>query len=80
MRWWFAIPLWKRVLGGLVAGLLLALVWPDAAPLSCASMMPGTPIAFFTAAATFCVVRIVAAAASGDSSPAGMAVAVSPPS
>ena len=32
MRGWFAIPLWKRVLGGLVLGLLLALVWPDAAP------------------------------------------------
>ena len=32
MRWWFAVPLWKRVLGGLVAGLVLALVWPDAAP------------------------------------------------
>jgi Na+/H+-dicarboxylate symporter len=29
---WFAIPLWKRVLGGLVLGLLLALVWPQAAP------------------------------------------------
>src|SRR3546814_18948334 len=32
MRRWFAIPLWKRVLGGLVPGLLLALVWPEAAP------------------------------------------------
>src|SRR3546814_6027831 len=32
MRRWFAIPLWKRVLGGLVLGLLLALVWPEAAP------------------------------------------------
>ena len=32
MRRWFAISLWKRVLGGLVLGLLLALVWPDAAP------------------------------------------------
>src|SRR3546814_13592362 len=31
-RRWFAIPLWKRVLGGLVLGLLLALVWPEAAP------------------------------------------------
>ncbi|HEX8554302.1 MAG TPA: cation:dicarboxylase symporter family transporter, partial [Sphingomonas sp.] len=29
---WFAIPLWKRVLGGLVLGLILALVWPQAAP------------------------------------------------
>ncbi|HKX89430.1 MAG TPA: cation:dicarboxylase symporter family transporter, partial [Sphingopyxis sp.] len=32
MRKWFAIPLWKRVLGGLVAGLALALIWPEAAP------------------------------------------------
>jgi Na+/H+-dicarboxylate symporter len=29
---WFAIPLWKRVLGGLVLGLLFALVWPQATP------------------------------------------------
>ena len=35
MKWlkaWFAIPLWKRVLGALALGLLLALVWPQAAP------------------------------------------------
>jgi Na+/H+-dicarboxylate symporter len=32
MRLWFAVPLWKRVLGGLVLGLLLALLWPAAAP------------------------------------------------
>ncbi|UUL81715.1 dicarboxylate/amino acid:cation symporter [Sphingomonas qomolangmaensis] len=32
MRAWFAIPLWQRVLGGLVLGVLLGLFWPDAAP------------------------------------------------
>ncbi len=32
MSGWFAIPLWKRVLGGLVLGLLLGLLWPQAAP------------------------------------------------
>ena len=32
MRGWFAIPLWKRVLGGLALGLVLALAWPAAAP------------------------------------------------
>ena len=32
MRGWFAIPLWQRVLGGLVLGLVLAFVWPAAAP------------------------------------------------
>ncbi|QQV77704.1 dicarboxylate/amino acid:cation symporter [Sphingomonas aliaeris] len=32
MHGWFAIPLWQRVLGGLVLGLVLALVWPEAAP------------------------------------------------
>lgn len=32
MARWFAIPLWQRVLGGLVLGLVLALVWPAAAP------------------------------------------------
>ena len=32
MSGWFAIPLWKRVLGGLALGLLLGLVWPQAAP------------------------------------------------
>ncbi|MFD1612275.1 dicarboxylate/amino acid:cation symporter [Sphingomonas tabacisoli] len=29
---WFAIPLWKRVLGALVLGLVFAIVWPQAAP------------------------------------------------
>jgi Na+/H+-dicarboxylate symporter len=29
---WFATPLWKRVVGALVLGLLFALVWPQAAP------------------------------------------------
>jgi Na+/H+-dicarboxylate symporter len=29
---WFAIPLWQRVLGGLVLGVLLGAVWPEAAP------------------------------------------------
>lgn len=32
MRAWFAIPLWKRVLVGLMLGLALALIWPQAAP------------------------------------------------
>lgn len=32
MARWFAIPLWQRVLGGLALGLLLALIWPAAAP------------------------------------------------
>ncbi|WP_425475215.1 dicarboxylate/amino acid:cation symporter [Sphingomonas silueang] len=32
MSRWFAIPLWRRVLGGLVLGLLLGLLWPQAAP------------------------------------------------
>lgn len=32
LRAWVAIPLWKRVLGALALGLLLALVWPEAAP------------------------------------------------
>jgi len=32
MRRWFAVPLWQRVLGGLALGVLLALVWPSAAP------------------------------------------------
>jgi Na+/H+-dicarboxylate symporter len=32
MRGWFAVPLWRRVLGGLALGVLLALVWPAAAP------------------------------------------------
>jgi Na+/H+-dicarboxylate symporter len=29
---WFAIPLWQRVVGGLVIGVILALVWPAGAP------------------------------------------------
>ncbi|HZF42290.1 MAG TPA: dicarboxylate/amino acid:cation symporter [Sphingomonadaceae bacterium] len=29
---WFAIPLWKRVLGALVLGLLFALIWPAGTP------------------------------------------------
>jgi Na+/H+-dicarboxylate symporter len=29
---WFAIPLWQRVLGGLVLGLVFALIWPEATP------------------------------------------------
>ena len=32
MNRWFAIPLWKRVLGGLALGLALALIWPTGAP------------------------------------------------
>ncbi|HXG99877.1 MAG TPA: dicarboxylate/amino acid:cation symporter [Sphingomicrobium sp.] len=32
VRGWFAIPLWKRVLGALVLGLLFALLWPSATP------------------------------------------------
>ena len=31
IRDWFSIPLWKRVLGGLALGLLLALLWPAVA-------------------------------------------------
>lgn len=31
-RGWFAIPLWKRVLGALLLGLVFAIVWPDATP------------------------------------------------
>jgi Na+/H+-dicarboxylate symporter len=31
-RGWFRIPLWKRVAGGLAAGLLIGLFWPSAAP------------------------------------------------
>ena len=31
-RLWFSIPLWKRVVAGLVLGLLVGLVWPAAAP------------------------------------------------
>lgn len=29
MTRWFAIPLWRRVLGGLALGLVFALVWPE---------------------------------------------------
>lgn len=32
MRAWFAIALWKRVLGALALGLVFALVWPSATP------------------------------------------------
>lgn len=32
LRGWFAIPLWKRVMAGLVLGLLVGLAWPAAAP------------------------------------------------
>lgn len=32
LRGWFAIPLWKRVLGALMVGLLLGIFWPAAAP------------------------------------------------
>lgn len=31
-RMWFSIPLWKRVVAGLVLGLLVGLLWPAAAP------------------------------------------------
>lgn len=32
LRGWFNIPLWKRVLGALVLGLLFAILWPSATP------------------------------------------------
>ena len=32
MTRWFAIPLWKRVIGGLLLGIALGLMWPAAAP------------------------------------------------
>jgi Na+/H+-dicarboxylate symporter len=32
LRGWFAIPLWMRVVAGLVLGLLVGLAWPAAAP------------------------------------------------
>jgi Na+/H+-dicarboxylate symporter len=32
LRNWFAIPLWKRVLGALALGVLLGVFWPQAAP------------------------------------------------
>lgn len=31
-RFWFAIPLWQRVVGALVLGVIFALVWPAGAP------------------------------------------------
>ena len=32
MKTWLLIPLWKRVLGGLILGLVFALIWPSGAP------------------------------------------------
>ena len=32
VRAWFAVALWKRVIGALFLGVLLALIWPNAAP------------------------------------------------
>ncbi|WP_448665212.1 dicarboxylate/amino acid:cation symporter [Sphingomonas sp. CJ20] len=32
LKHWFATPLWKRVLGALLLGLVFALVWPSATP------------------------------------------------
>ncbi|MEN3747823.1 dicarboxylate/amino acid:cation symporter [Sphingomonas sp. HF-S3] len=32
MSWWFAVPLWKRVLGALALGLFFAIVWPAGTP------------------------------------------------
>ena len=32
LRAWFAIPLWKRVIGALLLGLIFAWVWPQATP------------------------------------------------
>lgn len=32
LRRWFMIALWRRVLGGLVIGVVLGLLWPDATP------------------------------------------------
>lgn len=32
LRAWFAIPLWRRVLGALALGLLFAFLWPEATP------------------------------------------------
>lgn len=31
IRGWFAIPLWQRVVGGLILGVALGLLWPEAA-------------------------------------------------
>jgi len=32
MRFWFSIPLWQRVVGALILGVVFALVWPAGAP------------------------------------------------
>jgi Na+/H+-dicarboxylate symporter len=32
MRFWFAIPLWQRVVGALILGVIFAIVWPAGAP------------------------------------------------
>ena len=32
MKTWLLIPLWKRVLGGLILGLVFALIWPSGTP------------------------------------------------
>ena len=32
MKTWLSIPLWKRVLGGLILGLVFALIWPSGTP------------------------------------------------
>jgi len=32
LKTWLLIPLWKRVLGGLILGLVFALIWPSGAP------------------------------------------------
>jgi len=32
LRFWFAIPLWQRVVGALVLGVIFALVWPAGTP------------------------------------------------
>jgi Na+/H+-dicarboxylate symporter len=32
LRFWFAIPLWQRVVGALILGVIFALVWPAGAP------------------------------------------------
>ena len=32
MTRWFAIPLWQRVVGGLIIGVILAFAWPSGAP------------------------------------------------
>ena len=30
-RRWFAIPLWQRVVGGLLVGILIGTLWPEGA-------------------------------------------------